>query len=281
MNSQTIRIGITGVAAIVVSLGVLVSLDIDGTFAGVIALIFTLLVIAVEEIIYGRIMAKINDKESEHVIIDAENETAMLKKRSKTSASFFSYEPVRYMNYKNHDAKLVYTGATVGGIHTGGFHTTEAYTSESAGPSSGNVHVFVRYEDGSTTEIKKIKLTPELLEKAKKDKKLSKFIEEDCICLRKKDKETKLTESEQAVLSTAINTHNTALQYEITQRAFVAQFLKASDVKYITEWIYGEEAKNPNRAWIDFFDRYKKAMIGGLAIIVILLLLLIICFASS
>ena len=276
MNNTKIRMSITIATAILLCLTILINTGIDRTdfiFLTIIAI--SVSIILVECIHYSRVAKK----KANHMIIDEKNETAIMLKRSKESASLLSYETVHYMNYQNHAAKLVYTGATVGGIHTGGFHTTDAYTSESAGKSSNKAHVFVRDEGDHIVEIKKIKLTPELLAEAKKNERISKFIVEDYISLRNDNEETNLTKIEQDVLSQAIKTNDTAMQYNITQRAFIAQFLSMYDVRNIIEWVAGETSTNQSNSAYNYdFNKFKESLITGLIIFALLIWLILLCF---
>ena len=77
--------------------------------------------------------------------------------------------------------KLVYTGATVGGITTGGFHVEQGGTSLSLGEGTGSwaiSYLFGREFNGEPQSevVSYIQLTDELFAKAKKDKYLRKLI---------------------------------------------------------------------------------------------------------
>lgn len=74
------------------------------------------------------------DKSGKVIVIDYKNGLWA------TTIRFDALE-MDYDTYSLHPAKLVYTGATVGGIHTGGFHTEEAYYTQRH-TKSGNGTVY-------------------------------------------------------------------------------------------------------------------------------------------
>ena len=232
-----IRLAITITISLLLFVGICMLAEIDSDVSVWVILVGVLVSVGVVEFLYNRHMEKVAEREAQHMKIDVKNNTAIMLQRSKISASFLSYEPVHYNSYKYNPSQTVYTGVSVGGVHTGGFHTTEAYVSEHAGPSSGRCHVFVRYSDGPV-EIEKIKLTPELLDEAMKDKRLKNFIKKDYISLR--NDKAKLTKAEENAFKRAIENGDTAARYNAADRAIVERFLEASDVRYIVNWVRGE-----------------------------------------
>lgn len=181
------------------------------------------------------------DETPKHIVIDEKNETATLLQRSNISANKLQYEPVYSANYKFVPSETRYAGATVGGIHTGGFYNTEAYIHEYGGKKTEKSHVFVKdYMSNDVIEIKKIKLSGELLTLAKQDKRIKQFIVDDYISLRHKGKDTELTQMEKEAMKQAVLVQDKAMMYNITQRAFLAGYLDTSDVMYILSWIQGD-----------------------------------------
>lgn len=70
----------------------------------------------------GRKLHVYLDKQGRILLVDQENKTV-------SQLSRFYVKEIKYDVYKFHGAKTIYTGATVGGVHTGGFHTESAYMS--------------------------------------------------------------------------------------------------------------------------------------------------------
>lgn len=226
-------------ATVLLVMAICVSLDMNGTLSGVLAFIAMIIAFIAFEIAYGQYHMKKEKILSQHMTINETDESATLFQRSEISASLLKMEPIYTTNTKHHDAKLVYTGATVGGVHTGGFHTTKAYLSDTYTGTSGKYHIFVKQDNGKVVEIKKIKLTKQLLSEAKHSPSIRKFIVNNEISLRYDNDETKLTKEEQYILKEAVNNYDKATQYNITQRAFLATQLTQEDCNAIINWVSG------------------------------------------
>lgn len=231
--------GIAVGAAELLLMAICVSFDLGSTLSGVLALIVAIITFFATDMTYGQYLMKKEKILSQHMTINETDESATLFQRSEISASLLKMEPIYTTNTKHHDAKLVYTGATVGGVHTGGFHTTKAYLSDTYTGTSGKYHIFVKQDNGKVVEIKKIKLTKQLLSEAKHSPSIRKFIVNNEISLRYDNDETKLTKEEQYILKEAVNNYDKATQYNITQRAFLATQLTQEDCNAIINWVSG------------------------------------------
>lgn len=87
------------------------------------------------------------DESGELVLVDYKNQTA-------TTSFYFSAIQLDNTAYSYHPAKSVYTGATVGGIHTGGVHTEGAYYTETKhGSGNGAVICIAVHIDFTTLYI--------------------------------------------------------------------------------------------------------------------------------
>ena len=95
-----------------------------------------------------------------------------LKKRSSVLDGAFSIEAERNVNLSYTPDKLVYTGATVGGITTGGFHVEQGGYSVSSGAKNGKYNLYFKYADYYGTPLSQIvstiKMNAEDYEYAKK-----------------------------------------------------------------------------------------------------------------
>lgn len=101
-----------------------------------------------------------------------------------------------------HPEKVVYTGATVGGVHTGGIHKEEAYVSVK---SSSNGNGYIEYFDPSIVPITKVRidsvtLSERLLNEAKKNPILAEMIVGDTISLIKPFTSEQLQRMQSAVM---------------------------------------------------------------------------------
>ena len=89
-------------------------------------------------------------------------------------------------NHQHHDAELVYTSATVGGITTGGFHINEAYNTSTVAGRTGKYSLWYKgrgSQDGSLL-INKIKLPPPAVNQAAQSRILSEFLQGDTLVLK-------------------------------------------------------------------------------------------------
>ena len=170
-----------------------------------------------------------------------EGGTATLLKRGKKLVNrSMRVEMIDKVDYKFNPEKITYTGATVGGVTTGGFHTTQASYSEVSTGNSGKAYIKITTLPDSPTLNEIILTNDELIESAKNNPRVAKFLQGNKLILKYENEKTKLTEEENYVLAEAIKTANQALQYGVTQRAFLEQQLTYSDCNQIILWLCGD-----------------------------------------
>ena len=229
---------IVSAATILLAVFVGIKIGIDSKVGAVLALIACGIALVGVEIHYGKKYSKI----TEHIMYIGED-SVKLYKRSEVSAKQIYIQPVHKTYTKYNPSQLVYTGATVGGIHTGGFHTTQAYLSERSEGASGKYMAFIKDREDKEQLVVKIVLADDsLLKEAKSDPVISKFLKEDYIYLKKETADTKLTEEENYILRQAVNSNDYAMQQNITQRAFLATLLTKAEHDAIRNWISGKAA---------------------------------------
>lgn len=115
---------------------------------------------------------------------DKANETLRLNKRDKDNAYLIKKSSITNTNYSYHAPKMVYTGATVGGVTTGGWHEEKAYYSQEVS-DSGKSKLKFKGKDGGT--IKKIILTADLIASAKQQSDIKQFLKDDTLELQHLD----------------------------------------------------------------------------------------------
>lgn len=164
-------------------------------------------------------------------------ETATVLKRNAVISEVLKVESIQKVEYKYNPAKVTYTGATVGGVTTGGFHTTNASYSEIPTGNSGRAYIKAKYPAKSPYLKEIILSTDELVESAKNNATLAKFLKGNKLILKYENEKTKLTDSENYVLREAISKGDQGLQYGITQRAYLEQQLTISDCNQIISWL--------------------------------------------
>ena len=85
----------------------------------------------------------------------------------------FSVENAYTVFYNYHEGKVVYTGATVGGITTGGFHTEKPYMSEHR-QYTGKGEIILSYS-GKRLEAKRVTFSPEMATKFRSEMGISMY----------------------------------------------------------------------------------------------------------
>lgn len=76
----------------------------------------------------------------------------VIKNRCPENVAAFGVKDYKRQNYSDVPAKLVYTGASVGGITTGGVHISGGYTSVSNGIKSGKCILLYSWYNGKEVE---------------------------------------------------------------------------------------------------------------------------------
>lgn len=125
---------------------------------------------------------EVAQKEYEHSLIEGKkifvinNETGIFRREDGTvysrgannseSVDFFVTKSGS-LGYDYHPAKTVYTGATVGGVHTGGFHEEKAYVTEKIN-RTGNGIIYANL-GGNKIELKTIRIECDVAELFKRD----------------------------------------------------------------------------------------------------------------
>jgi hypothetical protein len=92
--------------------------------------------------------------------------------------------------------------------------------------------------------LKSIRLSANLVDEAKKDKRVSHLLQGNELVLRRKNKDTELTADEKEILARAIRAGDIATQENITERAFAAQFLTKEECNNVLEWLCGDGAED-------------------------------------
>ena len=94
-------------------------------------------------------------------------------------------DPVIYIAHDKQDPMLVYTGATVGGIHTGGFHVQEGKTTSQRYKT--DKYRLCCMKSGFPLPINRIRLsTSSMVAAAKKDPFISQYLDGDILTLKNK-----------------------------------------------------------------------------------------------
>ena len=136
-----------------------------------------------------------------------------------------------------HPSEIVYTGATVGGVHVGGFHDEGNYYSVNG--NSTNKYRLEYYGDGVTNEdfapIDIIRLSPVCLAEAKQNKFISQFVDEDGDLAL----EHRIPKKKNASVEAAIRAGNADLAMNLAKDGYYATKLTKEECEGIKAWLCG------------------------------------------
>ena len=218
-----------------VLLGLLVGVLCDSTF---LAFLVICVVFAVGKIIIWRKREKQGEEQCKHYTCNEEDKTMTLFQRSKISYAAVHWDPLYEHDLKYNPSKTIYTGATNGGITMGGFHTTEAYYQERPTKKSGRYIAYLSFHDGSRVYIKEIILVGKVLDEAKSNPKIRKFLNGDRLVL--------LNQNAKSNLDGKLSASEIANGGNVIQHAYMDS-LKANvgitlrEAEIINEWLKGDK----------------------------------------
>ncbi len=188
-------------------------------------------------LIIKHIRVKKGDEQRKHYTVSEEDKTMTLYQRSKISYSVVHWDPLYEHDLKYNPSKTIYTGASSGGITMGGFHTTEAYYQERPTKRSGRYIAYIPFHDGTRIYIKEIILVGKVLDEARNNPKISKFLKGDRLILLNQDAKSnldgKLTASE-------IANGGTVLQHAYMDSLKTNVGITLAEAEIINNWLKGE-----------------------------------------
>ena len=166
---------------------------------------------------------------------DKETATLTVHKRSKEVGKVISIEKLSDYSLQYHPSQMVYTGATVGGIHTGGFHKTEAcYTAKTFSTKKAKLNYTNELDSLNHGQIEMIKLAPALVEDA--NIRFFSLLVGDCMILSHDDEATMF----QRGFDAAVNSGRVDLLQDIAKGSYFAKQLTLEECKDIRNWLSGE-----------------------------------------
>jgi len=217
-----------------VLLGLLVGVLCDSTF-------LCILVIGVVYIggrlIIEHIRGKKGEEQSKHYTFSQEDKTMTLFQRSQISYAAVHWEPLYEHDLKYNPSKTIYTGATSGGISMGGFHTTEAYYQEAPKKRSGRYIAYIQFHDDTRLYIKEIILVGKVLEEAKRNTKIRKFLKGDRLVLLNQNAKSNL---DGKLSASDIANGGTVIQYAYMDSLKANVGITLAEAEIINNWLKGE-----------------------------------------
>ena len=188
--------------------------------------------------IIGRKRDKQGEEQCKHYICSEEDNTMTLFQRSKISYAAVHWDPLYEHDLKYNPSKTIYTGATSGGITMGGFHTTEAYYQERPTKKSGRYIAYLPFYDGSRVYIKEIILVGKVLDEARKDPQISKFLKGDRLVLLNQNVKSNL---DGKLSASEIANGGTVIQHAYMDSLKANVGITLWEAEIINNWLKGDQ----------------------------------------
>lgn len=227
---------------ILIGIGVLLGLMVgvlcnSSGFAVFICLIITGVVFVGGKAIIGRIRDKQGVEQRKHYTFSEEDKTMTLFQRSEISFAAVHWDPLYEHDLKYNPSKLIYTGASSGGVSMGGFHTTEAYYQERPTKKSGRYIAYLQFHDGSRIYIKEIILVGKVLDEARKNPQISEFLKGDRLVLLNRNAKSNLDDK---LSASEIANGGTVIQHAYMDSLKANVGITFAETQIIDNWLKGE-----------------------------------------
>lgn len=231
-----VRLALEFFAGLVVSIIITIQLGIDSGFGTFISLVGGIATVC----IFETKQAKKKAAARTYMTYDKETNTLTLNARKQENANVIKIEEMVDYNLNYHPSKIVYTGATVGGVHTGGFHDAGNYYTMD-GTSTKKYHLIyngVGVTDEDYCPIRTIKLGASLIEEAKKNSVISQYLNQDGTLNLSNPVKSKYAEH----MGTAMERGNVDLAMQMAKADYYNQQLTKGQCNAIRNWICSLES---------------------------------------
>ena len=178
------------------------------------------------------------EEQIKHYTYSEEDKTMTLFQRSKISYAAVHWDPLYEHDLKYNPSKLIYTGASSGGVSMGGFHTTEAYYQERPTKKSGRYIAYLSFHDGSRIYIKEIILVGKVLDEAKSNPKIRDFLKGDRLVLLNQNAKSNL---DGKLSASEIANGGTVIQHAYMDSLKANVGITLWEAEIINEWLKGDK----------------------------------------
>lgn len=178
------------------------------------------------------------EEQIKHYTYSEEDKTMTLFQRSKISYAAVHWDPLYEHDLKYNPSKLIYTGASSGGVSMGGFHTTEAYYQERPTKKSGRYIAYLSFHDGSRIYIKEIILVGKVLDEAKSNPKIRNFLKGDRLVLLNQNAKSNL---DGKLSASEIANGGTVIQHAYMDSLKANVGITLWEAEIINEWLKGDK----------------------------------------
>lgn len=178
------------------------------------------------------------EEQIKHYTYSEEDKTMTLFQRSKISYAAVHWDPLYEHDLKYNPSKLIYTGASSGGVSMGGFHTTEAYYQERPTKKSGRYIAYLQFHDGSRIYIKEIILVGKVLDEARKNPQISEFLKGDRLVLLNQNAKSNLDDK---LSASEIANGGTVIQHAYMDSLKANVGITLWEAERINNWLKGDQ----------------------------------------
>lgn len=230
MKSE-VRLAFEFMAGLFISMFILIPMGIDSDLGTILSFVGGFVAVILFETNRGKKQTAAKD----YLYYSTSTNTLTVSARKPANANVIKVEEMVDYNLNYHPSKIVYTGATVGGIHTGGFHDAGNYYTLD-GTSTKKYHLVYKGAGVSSEEycpIKTIKLDASLIEAAKKNPVISQYLKTGGILTLSNNVNSKYTEH----VGTAAKQGNVDLAMQLAKADYFNQQLSKEQCNAIKNWI--------------------------------------------
>lgn len=229
--SENIRISLYFSIGSIISFVIVVNNNVDSTAAGFIVLFSGL----ASAVVFMLLEERRRASPKKYLSYDVYTKTLTLKERNPANANVIKVERMMDYNLKYHPSEIVYTGVTVGGIHTGGFHDRGNYISIDGKRTQKYRLIYngvgVTSEQSCPIEI--IKLEGNLTDKAKNNSLIRQYLDSNGMLVLKNNVKS---ENAQFIVS-AMEVKNIDAAMEFAKEDYYNQQLTKEQCDSVKNWI--------------------------------------------
>lgn len=170
-----------------------------------------------------------------NLFYDKNSQTLMLQNRTKTNKLVFSVENAPDFTVHFEPEQWVYTGVSVGGVHTGGYHKEGGYHYTKPVPTGKHFIIFDNCIDHAIVDRIRI-LDPKILQLAKENTFISQFLEGDILELKHE-----LVRQNEDKVKSAIELEQMDVAIRFMKQDHFSTLLTKVECKKVIAWLCGEE----------------------------------------
>lgn len=170
-----------------------------------------------------------------YLLYDKKTKVLTVTARKGVNANVIKVNELVDYNVNYHPSEMVYTGVTVGGVHTGAVHDVGNYYSLDGKKTQkyNLIYTGIGVADGDYGFINEIKLDPSLIPDAKENEAISKYLNEEGVLILQNSASSKY--GKHAV--TAMNQNRSDLAMQMFKMDYYEQQLTYEQCKTIKDWI--------------------------------------------